>query len=72
FLSVVVELAPGVENSDEKREAIARSLLSQLKRLNSEFANYVPSEYQIPQIALTPTGDPEYFPIGVKHRYTRQ
>jgi phenylacetate-CoA ligase len=71
FLSVVVELAPGVEGSEKKKEAIASSILSQLLRLNSEFANYVPAEYQIPQVALTPTGDPEYFPIGVKHRYTR-
>ncbi len=71
FLSVVVELAPGVEGSENKKEAIASSILSQLLRLNSEFANYVPAEYQIPQVALTPTGDPEYFPIGVKHRYTR-
>jgi phenylacetate-CoA ligase len=72
FLSVVVELAPGVEGSEEKREAIASSILSQLLRLNSEFANYVPAQYQMPQVMLTPTGDPEYFPIGVKHRYTRQ
>ncbi len=71
FLSVVVELAPGVEGSEKKKEAIASSILSQLLRLNSEFANYVPAEYQMPQVALTPTGDPEYFPIGVKHRYTR-
>jgi phenylacetate-CoA ligase len=72
FLSVVVELAPGVEASEEKRDAIASSILSQLLRLNSEFANYVPKEYQIPQVVLAPTGDPEYFPIGVKHRYTRK
>jgi len=72
FLSVVVELAPGVESSEEKREAIASSILSQLLRLNSEFANYVPSEYQVPQVELAPMGDPEYFPIGVKHRYTRR
>ncbi|MBD2346704.1 phenylacetate--CoA ligase family protein [Anabaena subtropica] len=72
FLSVVVELAPGVENSEDKRQAIATSILTQLLRLNSEFANYVPPEYQIPQIALAPMGDREYFPIGVKHRYTRQ
>jgi phenylacetate-CoA ligase len=71
FLSVVVELAPGAEASEEKKEAIAASILAQLRRLNSEFANYVPPEYQFPQIALAPTGDPEYFPIGVKHRYTR-
>ncbi|MBD1928216.1 phenylacetate--CoA ligase family protein [Trichocoleus sp. FACHB-90] len=72
FLSVVVELAPGVEESEQKQDAIASSILKQLLRLNSEFANYVPAEYQIPQITLTPTGAPEYFPIGVKHRYTRK
>lgn len=72
FLSVVVELAPGVEGNEEKREAIASSILSQLLRLNSEFANYVPAEYQLPQVMLGPMGDPEYFPIGVKHRYTRK
>lgn len=72
FLSVVVELAPGVEDSEEKQKAIASSIHSQLLRLNSEFANYVPPEYQMPQVSLAPMGDPEYFPIGVKHRYTRQ
>ncbi len=72
FLSVVVELAPGVEDTEDKREAITSSILTQLKRLNSEFANYVPPEYQMPQVALAPTGDPEYFPVGVKHRYTRK
>jgi len=72
FLSVVVELALFVEGSEEKKKAIATSIQSQLLRLNSEFANYVPPEYQIPQVVLAPTGDPEYFPIGVKHRYTRK
>jgi len=40
FLSVVVELAPGIEAEQET----ARSLLHQVQllRLNSEFANYVP------------------------------
>lgn len=71
FLSVVVELAPQIESSEDKTQAIANSILSQLKRLNSEFANYVPPEYQMPQIILAPMGDREYFPIGVKHRYTR-
>jgi phenylacetate-CoA ligase len=72
FLSVVVELAPLVEGSEEKRQIISSSILSQLKRLNSEFANYVPSEFQMPQVTLALVGDPEYFPVGVKHRYTRQ
>ncbi|MGH1396969.1 MAG: phenylacetate--CoA ligase family protein [Trichormus sp.] len=72
FLSVVVELAPDVEASEDKRQAVANSILTQLLRLNSEFANYVPKEYQTPEVILTPMGDREYFPIGVKHRYTRK
>ncbi|TVP64089.1 MAG: phenylacetate--CoA ligase family protein [Nodularia sp. (in: Bacteria)] len=71
FLSIVVELAPGVESSEDKRQAITASILSQLLRLNSEFANYVSPEYQTPQVTLAPMGDSEYFPRGVKHRYTR-
>jgi phenylacetate-CoA ligase len=72
FLSVVVELAPGVIGDDAKEQAIAESILAQLRRLNSEFANYVPAEYQLPRVRLAPLGDPEYFPVGVKHRYTRK
>ncbi len=72
FLSVVVELAAGVEGDEEMKQAIASSILAQLRRLNSEFANYVPPEYQLPVVTLTAIGDAEYFPMGVKHRYTRQ
>ncbi len=72
FLSVTVELAPNVEISEDKKQEITTSILSQLKRLNSEFANYVPQEYQIPQVTLKLHGDAEYFPVGVKHRYTRK
>ncbi len=71
-LSVAVELAPGVPGDDAKGEAIAESILAHLMRLNSEFANYTPAEYRRPRIALKPTGDPEWFPAGVKHRYTRR
>jgi phenylacetate-CoA ligase len=49
FLSIVVELAPGVEASIEKANAIALFIKAQLLRLNSEFANYVPPSYQMPQ-----------------------
>jgi phenylacetate-CoA ligase len=66
---IVVELAPNVTASQEKQEAIAIVILQQLKRLNSEFANYVPPSYQLPQIVLKATGDPEHFPPGVKHRW---
>lgn len=50
---------------------IATSIRDQLLRLNSEFAHYVPAERQLPEVVLRPAGDPEYFPVGVKHRYTR-
>jgi phenylacetate-CoA ligase len=72
YLSVAVELAPGVAGDADKQRAVAESILVQLRRLNSEFANYVPPEYQLPRVALLPAGDPEYFPVGVKHRYTRK
>ncbi|MDB9523914.1 phenylacetate--CoA ligase family protein [Dolichospermum circinale CS-1225] len=71
FLSVVVELAPGIEDQEQKKSSITNSILTQLLRLNSEFANYVPPKYQTPLVELKPIGDLEYFPIGVKHRYTR-
>jgi phenylacetate-CoA ligase len=72
FLSVTVELIPGIEESQEKIPILTESILQQLKRLNTEFANYVPSEYQTPRVTLKSHGDTEYFPLGVKHRYTRK
>jgi len=66
FLSVVVELAPGVEGSEEKTGAIAHSILTQLKRLNSEFANYVPPEYQTPQVTLHFINPPYNCSLGDK------
>jgi phenylacetate-CoA ligase len=42
-----------------------------LGRLNGESAPYVPEAHQTPEIELRQAGDPEYFPPGVKHRYTR-
>lgn len=71
YLSVVVELAPGAAASTEKEQAIAESIVAELLRLNSEFASYVPHEHRMPRVVLAPAGDPEYFPVGVKHRYTR-
>jgi phenylacetate-CoA ligase len=71
FLSVVVELAPGAEGSEERERAVAESIVRELLRLNSEFAHYVPPERRLPRVSLVPAGDPDYFPRGVKHRYTR-
>jgi len=70
-LSVTVELAPGVRPDPRYEPVLAASIRTELLRLNSEFAHYVPEEYQTPRIGLRPAGDPHYFPPGVKHRYTR-
>jgi len=70
-LSVVVELAAGAERSEERRRAAAESIRTELLRLNSEFAHYVPAAHQTPEVELRPADDPEFFPRGVKHRYTR-
>jgi len=67
-LRITVETAPG---ATADAALIAESVRAQLVRLNSEFAHYVPAERQLPEVALRPAGDPEYFPVGVKHRYTR-
>ncbi|MCS7479035.1 phenylacetate--CoA ligase family protein [Umezawaea endophytica] len=67
-LRITVELAPDRTGDPA---VVADSVRRQLVRLNSEFAHYVPAERQTPEVVLKPAGDPEYFPIGVKHRYTR-
>ena len=67
-LRVTVELAPGRSGSVEE---VAVAIRDQVVRLNSEFAHYVPVERQLPEVVLKPAGDPEHFPVGVKHRYTR-
>ncbi|MBV9326481.1 MAG: phenylacetate--CoA ligase family protein [Chloroflexi bacterium] len=72
YLSIVVELGSEVAPGADKAGAIGESILRHLLRLNSEFANYVPPERQMPRIELAPRGDPAYFPLGVKHRYTRR
>jgi phenylacetate-CoA ligase len=71
-LAVAVELAPGAAAGPELEAAVGRSILAALLRLNSEFANYVPAERRLPRVRLLATGDPEWFPVGVKHRYTRK
>jgi len=71
-LHIAVELLPGIEENAAMATVIAESIKTQLLRLNSEFANYTPTERQLPQITLRTFSDPEYFPIGVKHRYTRR
>ena len=71
-LYVAVELAPSVSPDAAKEDAMAEAILAQLLRLNSEFANYTPAEFRRPHVELKPTGDPDWFPVGVKHRYSRR
>jgi phenylacetate-CoA ligase len=71
YLAIAVELAPGVAGSEEIRDAVAQSIVAQLRRLNSEFAHYTPPQRQLPRVTLHRNRDPEYFPPGVKHRYSR-
>jgi hypothetical protein len=51
-------------------DQVAGSILRELLRLNSEYANYVPAGKQLPLVTLCPAGDPQWFPVGVKHKYT--
>jgi phenylacetate-CoA ligase len=71
-LAVAVELAPGAAPGDARASLVADAIVEVLRRLNSEFASYVPPERQRPSVTLRPAGDPEYFPPGVKHRYVRR
>jgi phenylacetate-CoA ligase len=71
-LQIAVELLPGINPDETFVEVIAKSIRTQLIRLNSEFANYTPRERQLPRISLRAFSDPEYFPAGVKHRYSRK
>lgn len=70
-LEVVVELAKGAEASESLALAVQRSVREHVERQNSEFLNYAPAERRTPRVRLLPLANPEYFPLGVKHRYTR-
>jgi phenylacetate-CoA ligase len=70
-LQVTVELAAEVPPPPTLAPALAHSVRRELERVNSEFHHYVPAQQRVPQISLLPQGNPEYFPVGLKHRYTR-
>ncbi len=70
-LRVVVELVPGQASTPERSAELAEAIRAELRRLNSEFAHYVPEAAQLPVVELRPAGDRDYFAPGVKHRYTR-
>ena len=70
-LVIHVELAPGRSADAALCERLAESIQRELERLNSEFANYAPADRRVPAVHLHAHADPNYFPLGVKHRYTR-
>lgn len=72
FLYITVELLPGAAADSGHALRVAESVRRELLRLNSEYANYIPADKQQPRIVFRPFADPEYFPAGVKHRYTRK
>jgi phenylacetate-CoA ligase len=70
--TVAVELADR-EGADPTRIDLAeREILDTLLAHNSEYANYVSKDDQRPVVTLWSKGHPDYFPIGVKHRYSRR
>jgi phenylacetate-CoA ligase len=66
-LRVVVELAQNVATCARPRARYT----DRDRAVNSEFLHYVPSERRTPVVELLPLGHPDYFPVGVKHRYSR-
>jgi phenylacetate-CoA ligase len=70
-LKLAVELAAGASPSEALAADVARAVQSELERQNSEFLSYVPEARRTPRVLLLPLAHPDYFPKGVKHRYTR-
>jgi phenylacetate-CoA ligase len=70
-LDIAVELLPCQSPSEALTTDVAASIQRELERLNSEFHSYVPAERRLPRVRLLPHADASYFPVGVKHRYTR-
>ena len=71
-LLVTVELREGAKPQEGLEQRIGGRIRTELLRLNSEFAHYVPKDRQLARVVLKPFGDPEDFPLGIKHRYTRR
>ncbi len=70
--TVAIELAEGEDAAAERVAQAERAILETLLARNSEYANYVSPADQGPVATLWPKGHPEYFPVGVKHRYSRK
>ena len=71
-LWLLVECAPSQSPSDLGLvSTLQERVRQQLLKVNSEFANYVPADSQVPTVTLYQFGDSACFPVGVKHKWTR-
>lgn len=70
-LCIAVELCAKIDGSPRLAADVALSIRHALEKMNSEFLNYAPDLRRTPSVELYPQGSPDYFPVGVKHRYTR-
>jgi phenylacetate-CoA ligase len=74
-LAIAVELSAGLTGGEPETpsrcEALAAAIVAELLRVNSEFGAHTPAEFRRPRVSLLPNGHPDWFPPGVKHRYTR-
>jgi phenylacetate-CoA ligase len=70
-LRIFVELAANTAASAELERDLGTAIRAELERVNSEFLAYAPESRRTPNVTLLPLGHPDYFPAGVKHRYTR-
>ena len=70
--TVAIELADKEAADPTRIELAEREILDTLLAHNSEYANYVSKEDQQPIVSLWSKGHPDYFPVGVKHRYSRR
>ena len=70
-LAVAVELATGVEAHAELEARVTLAITRELEQRNIEYWSYVPAARRVPKVGLYPRQHPEWFPTGVKHRYSR-
>ena len=70
--TVAIELADKEAADPTRIELAEREILDTLVTHNSEYANYVSKDDQRPVVTLWSKGHPDYFPVGVKHRYSRR
>lgn len=70
--TVAIELADKEAPDPTRIDLAEREILDTLLMHNSEYANYVSKDDQRPVVTLWSKGHPDYFPAGVKHRYSRR